>query len=73
MRNWGRWSDIVVVMLPDIISIQIISEKIWSIIVFELEINPVGWIMYGRSIDEAKESNNSLVGEFLSYFETLTL
>ena len=73
MRNWGRWSDIVVVMLPDIILVQIISEKIWSIIVFELEITPVGWIMYGRSIDEAKESNNSLVGEFLSYFETLTL
>ena len=73
MRNWGRWSDIGVVMLPDIILVQIISEKIWSIIVFELEITPVGWIMYGRSIDEAKESNTSLVGEFLSHFETLTL
>ena len=58
MRNWERCSDIVAVMLPDIISVEIILEKIWSIIVFELEISPAGWIMYGRSIDEAEESNN---------------
>ena len=73
MRNWERWSDIVVVMLPYIISVEIILEKIWSIIAFELEITPIGWIVYERSIDDAKESNNLLVGEFLSYFETLTL
>ena len=39
-------------------------EKI-SIIVFELEVTLVGWNMYGRNIDEARESKNSLVGTVL--------
>ena len=73
MRNWGRWSDILAVRLPDIISVEIMLEKILSIIVFELEVTIVGWIMYGRNIDEAGESNNSLVGECCSYFEKSTL
>ena len=73
MRNWGRWSDIVAVRLPDIISVEIMLEKILSIIVFELEVTLVGWIMYGRNIDEARESKNSLVGECYSYFERSTL
>ena len=38
-------------------------EKILSIIVFELEVTLDGWIMYGRNIDEARESKNLLVGE----------
>ena len=36
MRNWGRWSNIVTVRLPDIISVEIMLGKILSIIVFEL-------------------------------------
>ena len=73
MRNWGRWSDIVAVRLPDIISFEIMLETILSIIVFQLEVTLVGWIMYGRNIDEARESKNSLVGERCSYFERSTL
>ena len=42
MRNWGRWSDIVAVRLTDIISVEIILEKILSIIVFKLEVTLVG-------------------------------
>ena len=72
IRNWGRWSDIVAVRLPDIISVEIMSEKILSIIVFELDVTLVGWIMYGRNIDEAWESKNSLVGECCWYFERST-
>ena len=63
MRNWGSWSDIVAVRLTDIISVDIMFEKILSIIVFELEVTLDGWIMYGRNIDEARESKNLLVGE----------
>ena len=48
-------------------------ETILSIIVFQLEVILVGWIMYGRNIDEARESKNSLVGECCSYFERSTL
>ena len=44
-------------------------EKILSIIGFELEVTLAGWIMYGKNIDEARESKNSLVGECCSYFE----
>ena len=73
MRNWGRWSDKVAVRLPDIISFEIMLETILSIIVFQLEVTLVGWIMYGRNIDEARESKNSLVGECCSYFERSTL
>ena len=67
MRNWGRWSENVAVRLPDIILVEIMLEKILSIIVFELEVILVGW-MYGRNIDEARESKNSLVREWFSYF-----
>ena len=41
-------------------------------IVFELEVTLVGW-MFGRNIDEARDSKNSLVGECCSYFERSTL
>ena len=61
MRNWGRWSDIVAARLPDIMSFEIMLETILSIIVFQLEVTLVDWIMYGRNIDEARESKNSLV------------
>ena len=67
MRNWGRLWDTVAVRLPDIILVEIMLEKILSILVFELEVILVGW-MYGRKINEARESKNSLVGEWFSYF-----
>ena len=63
----------VAVSLPEIISVETILEKILSIIVFELEVTLAGWIMYGRNIDEATESENPLVGECWSYFERSTL
>ena len=63
----------VAVSLPEIISVETILEKILSIIVFELEVTLVGWIMYGRNIDEATESENPLAGECWSYFERSTL
>ena len=43
-------------------------EKILSIIVFEEEVTLVGWIIYGRNIDKARESKKILVGECCSYF-----
>ena len=49
MRNWGRWSDIVDVRLPDIISVEIMFEKILSIIVFASEVTYVGRIVYGKT------------------------
>ena len=58
MRNWERWSDIVVVKLPDIILVDIMLEKILLIIVFEIEVTLDGWIMYGRNIGETRESKN---------------
>ena len=72
MRNWRIWSDIVAVRLPDIISVEIMLEKI-SVMVFELEVTLIGWVMYGRNIDEAQESKNSLFGECCLYFERSTL
>ena len=44
-EKWGRWSHIVAAKLPDIISIEIMLQKILSIIVFELEITLVGLYM----------------------------
>ena len=55
MTNWRRLPDIVAVRLPDIISVEIILEKLLSMIVFELEFPLIGWIIYGRNIDEARE------------------
>ena len=48
MRNWGTWSDIVAVRLPDIILAEIMLEKI-SIAVIEVEVTLVGWIMAGET------------------------
>lgn len=47
-------------------------EKILSIMVFESEVTLAGWIMYGKNIDEARKSKNSLVGGCCSYFERST-
>ena len=58
--------------MPDIISVEIMLEKI-SVMVFELEVTLIGWVMYGRNIDEAQEYKNSLFGECCLYFERSTL
>ena len=63
MKNWGRRSDIGAVRLPDVILVEIMLEKILSLIVFELEVTLVGWIMYGRNKDKARKSKNALVGQ----------
>ena len=55
--NWGRWSDIVEVKLPEIASL--------SINVLEWEVSWVGWEIYGTKELEARESRNSLVGLWL--------
>ena len=47
-----RWSYIVAVRLPDIIMVEIMLEKIFSITVFDFEVTLVGWIIDGRNIDE---------------------
>ena len=39
MRNWCRSSDIAAVRLPDIILVDMMLQKILSIINFELELN----------------------------------
>ena len=58
---------------PDILSVEIMLEKISSIIIFDFRVALVSWIMHGRNIDEGRESKNSLVGECCSYFERSTL
>ena len=71
IRNWGRWSDIVVVMLPNILFVVIKLEQIVSIRVLELFI--FGCTIWDRRIWEERESRNSLAGECWSYFNKSTL
>ena len=62
IMNWGRWSEIVEVKLPEIASGEIILENILSISVLEWEVSRVGCKIYGTKELEARESRNSLVG-----------
>ena len=61
-KNWGRWSDIVAVMFPDIASNETTLEKILSMRVLEWLVIHVGCRIYGIIEFEAIESRNSLVG-----------
>ena len=61
-ENWGKWSDIVVVMLPDIISGEIKLENILSMRVFEWLVILVGCKIHGIKEFEASESKKSFVG-----------
>ena len=63
----------VAVRLPNIISVEIMLEKILSIKGSELEVTLVGWFICGRNIDEAREAKNSLVRECCSYFRRAIL
>ena len=48
IKNCGRWSEIVAVILPEIMSFEITLLKILSIRVLELLACPLGWIIYGK-------------------------
>ena len=51
--NWGRWSEIVEVKLPEIASEEIIFENMLSISVLETGVNRVGCKIYGTKELEA--------------------
>ena len=61
IENWGRWSDMVAVKLPDIMSGSITFENILSIWVLEWLVFLVGCKIKGINELEAKESKNSFV------------
>ena len=65
IMNWGRWSEIVEVRLPEIASGEIIFEKILSIIVLMCEVSRAGCKIYGTKELEPQKSRNSIVGLWL--------
>ena len=56
IENWGRWSEIVAVKLPDIMSGSITFENILSIRVLEWLVILVGCKIKGINELEARES-----------------
>ena len=60
--NWCRWSDIVVAMLTDIISWEIILENILPVRVFEWLVILVDCKINVIKEFEARESKNSFIG-----------
>ena len=63
--NWGRWSEIVKVKLPENASREITLENVFSISVLEWEVSQFGCKTYGTKEFEARESTNLLVGLWL--------
>ena len=61
-ENWGKWWDIIAVMLPDIISGRIKLENILPMRVFEWLVILVGHKTYGIKELEASESKKSVGG-----------
>ena len=59
--NWGRWTEMVAVKLPDIMSGSITFENVLSIRVLEWLVILVGCKIKGINELEARESKNSLV------------
>ena len=59
IANWGRWSEIVAVRLPDIMSGSITFENIVSIRVLEWLVILVGCKIKGINELGARESKNS--------------
>ena len=55
-KTWGRWSDIVAVMLPEILSWEIILENIFSMRVFESLVILLGYKIFGITDFESKKS-----------------
>ena len=61
IENWGRWSEIVAVKLPDIISGSITIENILLIRVLEWLVISVGCNIKEINELKARESKNSVV------------
>ena len=61
-RNWGRWSEIVAVRLPEIELGKIAFVNMLSIRVFEWLVILVGCKMQDKKDFDARKSKNSLVG-----------
>ena len=57
----GKWSDIVAVMLPDIISGEILENTL-SMTVFEWIVILMRYKIYGKKELEASESKKSFAG-----------
>ena len=72
-KDCGRWSDIVVVMLPGITSWEITMENVLSMSVLERLISLLVCKIYGINEFEAKESKKSLVGWLSLQFDKLKL
>ena len=48
IKNSGRWSEIVAIILSEIMSFEITLLKILSIRVLEWLVCRLGWIIYGK-------------------------
>ena len=75
MTNFGRWPETVRVRFPETEFGPRILEKMLSISVLELLellVTLVG-CMCGKNIWEERESRNSLIGAWWSYFSRSTL
>ena len=64
IANWDRWSEMVAVKLPDIMSGSITFENILSIRVLEKLVFLVAYKIKGINGLEARESKNSLISLF---------
>ena len=47
-KNWGRWFEMVAVILPQTMSFEMTLLKILSIRVLEWLVCRLGWIIYGK-------------------------
>ena len=61
-KNWGRWSEIVSVRFPNIISLESLLEKMLSVRVFKWLVSLIGYKIYIVIELEVKESRKWLVG-----------
>ena len=75
MRNGKcyKWSEIAPVKFLDTISWEILLEKILSMSISEWEVILVGWRIWDKNILNDRESRNSFVALFCSYFNKSTL
>ena len=60
IENWGMWSEMVAVKLPDITSESITFENMLSVSVLEWLVLLVGCEITGTNDFEARESKNLL-------------
>ena len=71
--NCGRWSETVAARFLETESRPRILEKMLLISVLELLVTLYGWITFSKNVWEERESRNSLVGAWWSYFSWSTL